>query len=88
MYAIRSYYGSLQKEILALIRQQGFLPLSELRRSITAPYGALTRLVELGYLNVDETERRRDPFWALPVTPESPMALTAEQAAALAELEP
>lgn len=80
--------GALQKEVLALVRAAGQLTVSELRAHVAAPYGALRRLVELGYLEESETERRRDPFLDLPVTPDASATPTAEQAAVLARLEP
>jgi primosomal protein N' (replication factor Y) len=79
--------GALQKEVLALVRQQGRLALGELRRSVTSPYGALRRLVELGYLLETEEERLRDPFLAVPVTVETMPEATAEQVAALGAIE-
>ena len=80
--------GALQKEVLTLVRAAGRLTLSELRAHVAAPYGALRRLVELGYLEESETERRRDPFLDLPVTPDTSATPTAEQAAVLAQMAP
>ncbi len=78
--------GALQKELLVLVREKGPLPLSQLRQSVAAPYGALRRLVELGYLIETEEERLRDPFLSLPVTAEVMPAPTAEQELALGEI--
>jgi len=80
--------GALQKEVLTLVRAAGRLTVSELRAHVAAPYGALRRLVELGYLEESETERHRDPFLDLPVTSDASVTPTAEQAAVLARLEP
>ncbi|WP_432822684.1 replication restart helicase PriA [Trichloromonas sp.] len=79
--------GALQKEVLALVRQSGPLALSELRRSVATPYGALRRLVELAYLTETEEERLRDPFLSLPVTVEVVPEPTTEQALVLGEIE-
>ncbi|MEJ2201642.1 MAG: primosomal protein N', partial [Desulfuromonadaceae bacterium] len=46
--------GAVQKELLALVRAGGSVPLNELRRSVAAPYGALRRLLEQGYLTERE----------------------------------
>jgi primosomal protein N' (replication factor Y) len=80
--------GALQKEVLTLVRAAGQLTMSELRAHLATPYGALRRLVELGYLYESETERRRDPFLALPVAPDGAVEPTAEQAAVLAHIAP
>lgn len=80
--------GALQKEVLTLVRAAGQLTVSELRAHVAAPYGALRRLVELGYLEESETERRRDPFLDLPVTPDASATPTAEQAAVQAQMTP
>jgi len=79
--------GALQKEVLALVREHGRLALSELRRSVATPYGALRRLVELGYLAETEEERLRDPFLALPAVADAVPEPTTEQAAVLGEIE-
>jgi primosomal protein N' (replication factor Y) (superfamily II helicase) len=78
--------GARQQAIFARVRAEGPLPLSTLRAAFAAPYGPLKRLVELGFLTVGETERRRDPFLDQPVTADAPAAPTAEQAAALSRI--
>ncbi|MEJ2202259.1 MAG: primosomal protein N', partial [Desulfuromonadaceae bacterium] len=79
--------GAVQKELLTLVRDGGAVPLSELRRFVATPYGALRRLLEQGYLVESEEERLRDPFLAVPVSAETVPEPTAEQAAVLAEVE-
>ncbi len=54
--------GGRQREILGFIRGEKTASLSMLRGKFTAPHAALQRLVELGFLEVEEIERLRDPF--------------------------
>jgi primosomal protein N' (replication factor Y) len=57
----------LQQALLAFIRTAGGASLGELRPCFPAPYAALRRLIEQGFLTVEEVERRRDPLAAEPV---------------------
>ena len=54
--------GGRQHELLQFIRTAGQVRLSQLRQQFAAPYAALQRLVELGFLEFVEIERCRDPF--------------------------
>jgi len=54
--------GGRQREILGFIREEKTANLSLLRGKFPAPHAALQRLVELGFLEVEEIERLRDPF--------------------------
>ncbi|AMV71464.1 primosomal protein N' [Desulfuromonas carbonis] len=78
--------GSRQREVLAQIRAAGPLSLSTLRTLFAAPHAPLKRLVELGFLAVEEVERHRDPFLDLPLVPDRPAVPTAEQAAGLEQI--
>ena len=79
--------GGRQRELFAHLRAAGPQPLSALRAAFAAPHAPLKRLVELGFLSVGETEIRRDPFLDQPVTADAPALPTAEQAAALEQLQ-
>jgi primosomal protein N' (replication factor Y) len=78
--------GAKQREILAWIRERGASPLTDLRERFGAPHPQLNRLVEQGFLVESGEERRRDPFFSLPVAPDEEVTLTAEQARALTSL--
>ncbi len=78
--------GGRQREILAFLRSRGRVSLSELREAFDAPHAPLKRLVELGFLAEEQSERRRDPFLDLPVQADPRPEPTPEQAAALERL--
>ena len=78
--------GSLQREILALVRSHGQMPLAMAREHFAAPHATVRRLAELGFLTIEEIERRRDPFLDLPVATESAPEPTAEQHWAIEEI--
>ncbi len=78
--------GGRQREILAFLRSRGRVSLSELREVFDAPHAPLKRLVELGFLAEEQSERRRDPFLDLPVQADPRPEPTPEQAAALERL--
>ncbi len=75
--------GLRQREILEEVLRQGRTPLSALRGRFGAPHQALARLVELGFLQVEEQELCRDPFLRHSIAPDTPPDLTAEQQTAL-----
>jgi len=54
--------GVRQLEILDFIREEKVASMSQLRAKFPAPYTVLQRLVELGFLKVEEIEKSRDPF--------------------------
>ena len=54
--------GARQRDILAFIRSAEPVGLSLLTQRFPAPYAALQRLVALGFLEVQDIERCRDPF--------------------------
>ncbi|MCM2264497.1 MAG: primosomal protein N', partial [Desulfuromonadales bacterium] len=78
--------GSLQRALLAVIRAAGRAPLGELRTSFAAPHAALHRLVEQGFLTVEEVERSRDPLVAAPVSPTAEVQLDSAQEQALEKI--
>ncbi|MBE0500347.1 MAG: primosomal protein N' [Desulfuromonadales bacterium] len=57
-----SVRGKKQQEILAYIRKNGPVAMTELRDHFTAPHSVLNRLVETGFLTATVQERIRDPF--------------------------
>ncbi len=75
--------GEKQKKILALIRTQQQMLLSQLRERFDAPHAVLQRLVELNFLQVETVERCRDPFAALPIETHHPVVLNASQQGAV-----
>ncbi len=79
--------GTRQQQILALVREQGHVPLSVLRERFDAPHAPLKRLVELAFLTEAEVERVRDPFLATPVSADTPVEPTAEQQEVLSRIE-
>ncbi|MBE0598340.1 MAG: primosomal protein N', partial [Desulfuromonadales bacterium] len=79
--------GRRQREILAWLRAHGPAPATAIGRQFPAPHAPLQRLTELGFLQVTQVERRRDPFRDLEPDPDRPVVPSAEQAAALTTLE-
>ena len=75
--------GALQRAILSLVRSRGRISLAALREQFPSPHAAVRRLAELGFLEVEESERRRDPFLDQPVAMEESPEPTAEQRQAL-----
>ncbi len=78
--------GAKQKEVLAWLRERGATPASEIARDFCAPRVVLARLTELGFVDEEVGERRRDPFLERRVEPDIPPEPTAEQAEALRAL--
>ncbi len=71
--------GGKQLAILDAVRAAGELTLSQLREQFPAPYDSLSRLVELGALEVRKIERQRDPFRDAPLPADRRLELTADQ---------
>ena len=74
--------GSLQRALLGFIRAAGGAPLGMLRPHFAAPHAALRRLVEQGFLIVEQVERSRDPLAAEPLSPPEEVRLDPAQALA------
>ena len=75
--------GPLQQALLDLVRAWGGAPLSILRSRFAAPHAALRRLVEGGWLTVEEIECQRDPLAAESVAPAVEVHLNPDQDRAL-----
>jgi primosomal protein N' (replication factor Y) len=78
--------GAKQQELLRHVEGEGEVSLTGLRELFPAPHAVLQRLVELGYLSVEERERRRDPFAGEEVMAHEPLDLNAAQQKALEHL--
>ena len=78
--------GRRQAEILHYLRSCEAASLSLLRNRFPAPYAVLQRLVELGFLEVEEIERCRDPFDDSAVQPFRAVTLNAAQENALCHI--
>lgn len=78
--------GQKQQDLLEFIRQQGPLALSRLRENFSAPHAALQRLVELGFLVQEKTERQRDPFLLEKIPEDKSLTLNKEQSRAVEEI--
>ena len=79
--------GQRQREILACVQGAGEISLSLLRCQFDTPHAVLKRLVDLGYLEVREVERCRDPFADLAIAAHIPVTLNRDQQAALTQIE-
>jgi primosomal protein N' (replication factor Y) len=75
--------GARQREILTYIRGVGQADLGRLRRKFVAPHTVLKRLVELGFLEVEEVEHYRDPCAAVTIDTHRDVELTPEQTQAV-----
>lgn len=78
--------GNKQQQVLRFVSTQGQVSLSQLRQHFSSPYPVLNRLVELGYLKVEELERIRDPFLREEVPEDHNPILNDEQNTALAAI--
>jgi primosomal protein N' (replication factor Y) len=76
--------GKKQQEILAYIKQNGPVAMTQLRENFETPHPVLNRLVETGHLNYLEQERMRDPFRDTP-TPEDKIVVPGEEQAVAIE---
>jgi len=71
--------GVRQREILDFIRAEEVASISQLRAKFAAPYTVLQRLVELGFLEVEEIEKSRDPFAEIAVQAHHAVELNSAQ---------
>ncbi len=78
--------GPRQRELLAAVRDLGGTTLSTLRARFVAPHAPLQRLVDQGFLAVEEIERNRDPQVPAPVTAPVTVQLNLAQERALRAL--
>jgi primosomal protein N' (replication factor Y) len=78
--------GARQREILLYLRQRGASSLSAIADEFPSPHAPLKRLAELGFVSVEERERRRDPFLDRPPGEDRAVVPTAEQEAAVASI--
>ncbi len=79
--------GARQREILTFIRSSKQASLSQMRQQFTSPHVVLQRLVELGFLLVEEIERCRDPFAEIAVVEHLALDLNSAQQQAVTQIE-
>ncbi|MDH3998658.1 MAG: primosomal protein N' [Desulfuromonadales bacterium] len=79
--------GAKQREILAAVVAEGEARLSQLRQRFDNPHAPLKRLVELGFLSVEEVELCRDPFADTTIAPHQPVQLNPAQQEALSQID-
>ena len=79
--------GARQRKILDFIRAEKAASMSQLRGKFPAPHTILQRLVDLGFLEVEEIERLRDPFVEIAVQAHQAVALNSAQQEAVNCLE-
>ncbi len=79
--------GARQQEILSWLRERKEAFGSEIGAVFPSPTPVLKRLVELGLVGEEEVERRRDPFFDLPVDADLRPSATEDQGQALAALQ-
>ncbi len=75
--------GKKQKKVLRLVQDRGEISLSELRLLVDTPHAVLSRLVDIGALQVASAERQRDPFRDQPVPQDNDLKLDVDQQSAL-----
>ena len=71
--------GKRQQQILAWIDAQGGAGATQIRSEFPSPTPVLKRLLELGCLELCETERLRDPFLLEPLPPDKALILNDPQ---------
>ena len=79
--------GARQREVLDFIRAAGQASLSQLRQQFGTPHVVLQRLLELGFLQVEEIERCRDPFAEVAVDAHQAFVLNPAQQQAVTQVE-
>ncbi len=79
--------GARQREILDFVRAANHVSLSQLRQQFATPHVVLQRLVELGFLHVEEIERCRDPFAEIAVVEHQSVELNPAQQQAVTQIE-
>lgn len=75
------------KEVLAWLEENGETEISVLQKRYPSARNAIKRLKSLGVVQVARTERKVDPFFAQPVTPDQAPALNPAQRAAVDAIE-
>ncbi len=79
--------GARQRELLDHIRTVKQASLTQLRQLFATPHPVLQRLLELGFLQVEEVERCRDPFAAIAVADHQAVELNSAQQRAVTLVE-
>jgi len=79
--------GVRQREVLSFIRSAKQATLSQLRQEFPTPHAVLQRLEVLGFLQVEEIERCRDPFAEVAVDDHQPVVLNPAQQHAVNQVE-
>ena len=79
--------GTRQREVLDFIRVAEQASLSQLRQQFGTPHVVLQRLLELGFLQVEEVERCRDPFAEVAVDVRQAFELNPAQQQAVTQVE-
>ena len=79
--------GARQREILDFIRASKQVSLSQLRQQFGTPHVVLQRLLELGFLQVEDVERCRDPFAEVAVDIRQAFELNPAQQQAVTQVE-
>ncbi len=79
--------GSKQRAIVDYLRQHGVTPEGQLKEQFGDVYASLKRLQEQGLVGVENRERPRDPFAAVPLGEDCPVVPSAGQLAALQTVE-
>lgn len=79
--------GARQREIFDYIQGAGHVSLSQLRQQFGAPHVVLQRLLALGFLQVEEIERCRDPFAEVAIDARQVFKLNPAQQKALTRIE-
>ncbi len=79
--------GVRQREILDYIRAANQVSLSQLRQHFSSPHAVLQRLEDLGFLQVEEIEKCRDPFAEVAIDDHRPVELNPAQQKAVNKIE-
>jgi primosomal protein N' (replication factor Y) len=79
--------GARQREILDYVRAANQVSLSQLRQHFSSPHAVLQRLEELGFLQVEEVEKCRDPFAEVDIDDHQPVELNPAQQKAVNKIE-
>lgn len=79
--------GTRQREVLNFIRSANQATLSQLRQEFPAPHAVLQRLEALGFLQVEEIERCRDPFAEVAIDDHQAVVLNPAQQQAVNQVE-
>ncbi len=78
--------GARQQDVLAYIATAGEARLSLLRKQFSTPHAVLQRLLELGFLTVEEVESCRDPFVDVAIVEHFPVELNPAQDQAVTQI--